>query len=297
VTHPDDHQVILPELEPTWGDFVVRSQSPAKTVDNADGTETTTQVIDVRLFAPGTFATPPLAVTVSDAAGGLSQVQVQPVNVTVASVLVEGDNELRDIKPQAEFPFGNVMPWLVGGLLAAAAAGGVVFLWWRRRHTRLALTVDNRAPHEVALDELVRIAELRLPDHGRYKKHYTLTSDCIRTYMEQTYHIPVLERTTSEVQTSLKQATISNDVARQFISLLDHSDLVKFSKFTPDVPTAYRLLAAGIEIVELSRPVPVPPESGGIVTKDSNDAAAFHTVPSGPQVTARQAQQRSEVTP
>jgi hypothetical protein len=289
--------VILPELESDWGEFIVRSQSPATTVNNDDGTKTTTQMIDARLFAPGTYNTPPLAITISDGDGGLSEVLVTPTDVTITSVLVEGDTELRDIKPQAELPFTNVMFILVGGFLVAMIGGGAAFLWWRRRRTRLALAVDNRAPHKVALDELVRIAELRLPEQGRFKKHYTLTADCVRTYMERTYNVPVLERTTAEVQASLKQATVERDVARQFISFLDESDLVKFSKFTPDIPTAYRLLASGIEIVELTKPVPALSDSDDTEIANRTVEETTHNVPSGPQVTARRAHQRSEVTP
>jgi hypothetical protein len=53
VTHPAGYQVIFPELPPEWGDFTVSAQSPLTTVGNPDGTETTTQMIDARLFSPG----------------------------------------------------------------------------------------------------------------------------------------------------------------------------------------------------------------------------------------------------
>jgi hypothetical protein len=288
VTHPADHQVITPELDANWGSFVVRGQSPPTTVSNGDGTETTTQMIDVRLFAPGTFATPPLPVTLGNGAGELSQVVAAPIGVTITSVLAEGDNELRDIKPQAELPFSTLIPWLAGGLLGAMALATVAFLWWRRRRARLALAgADNRTPHEVALDELVRITELRLPEQGRFKEHYTLTSDCVRTYMERVYEIPVLERTTGEVQASMKNANVEPATARRFSSFLDDSDLVKFSKFTPDVQRAYDLVADGIEIVELTKPALAHME----------EKATSDNTPTGPKVTPRQAHRGSEVTP
>ncbi len=41
VNHPAGYQVIIPKLEPVWGEFEVRSQSQAATVANDDGTETT----------------------------------------------------------------------------------------------------------------------------------------------------------------------------------------------------------------------------------------------------------------
>jgi hypothetical protein len=288
VTHPADHQVIAPELDANWGGFVVRGQSPPTTVSNDDGTETTTQVIDVRLFAPGTFTTPPLPVTVSSSAGELSQVVAAPIGVTIITVLAEGDKELRDIKPQAELPFSTLMPWLAGLLLGAIALATVAFLWWRRRRARLALAgVDNRPPHEVALDELVRITELRLPEQGRFKEHYTLTADCIRTYMERAYDIPVLERTTGEVQASMRHANVEPGVARRFSSFLDDSDLVKFSKFTPDVKSAYDLVADGIEIVELTKPA----------LAHTEEEATSKNAPTGAEVTPRRAHQGSEVTP
>jgi hypothetical protein len=157
--------------------------------------------------------------------------------------------------------------------------------------------VDNRAPHEVALDELVRIAELHLPEQNRFKEHYTLTSDCIRIYIERTFDIAVLERTTAEVQASLKKSTVQHEIARRFIGFLDESDIVKFAKFTPDIPTAYRLLAAGIEIVELTKPIPAPSELGDVETATDTVEEPAHNAPSGHPVTTRRAQQRSEVTP
>ena len=107
--------IILPELEADWGEFVVVSQSPPATVDNTDGTKTTSQVIDARLFAPGEFSTPPTPITVVDGSGGLGEVIAPPAPIVVTSVLVEGDTNLRDIKPQAELPYSNPLPWIVGG--------------------------------------------------------------------------------------------------------------------------------------------------------------------------------------
>jgi hypothetical protein len=68
---------------------------------------------------------------------------------------------------------------------------------------------------------------LGLPESGHFKEHYTLVSDCIRVYMERTFQIPVLERTTSEIRSSLKGTAITPDVSRKFLFLLDESDLVK----------------------------------------------------------------------
>ncbi len=260
VTHPPGYQAILPQLGANWGDFLVHSQSAGTTVSNPDGSETTNQVIDARLFSPGSFNTPPLTITVSDNSGQLSEITAQPLSVIIASVLIEGDTELRDIKPQAALPFVNYLPWVIGtGVLVLGSIGA--FFFYRRRQAHLALaSADNRLPHEVAFDELDRVETLELPKYGRFKEHYTLVSDCIRIYMENTFHFPVLERTTGEIKANLKCTTVSNEVANEVITLLDESDLVKFSKFRPDVESAQLLLQQGRLIIEKTKPVVIESE-------------------------------------
>jgi hypothetical protein len=255
VNHPAGHEVILPKMEPNWGDFIVHSQSKGSTFSNPDGTETTTQLIDARLFSPGNFETPPLTLTLSDGSGHLSEITAQPVSVSITSILLEGDTDLRDIKPQAALPYVDYLPWILGlGILVMGIAAAYYLI--RRRRKQLALAaIDNRLPHEVALDELERVENLTLPLAGKFKEHYTLVSDCIRIYMEKTYEFPVLERTTGEIRTNFKRTKVSTTIANQFMDLLDESDLVKFSKFIPDVPSARQVLTNGREIVELTKPV------------------------------------------
>ena len=260
VTHPPGYHVIQPELPEKWGDFVVKSQSPASTVTLDDGTEMTMFVIDARLFAPGEFSTPPLTVSVTDGTGQLSEVTAAPVSVALSSILVEGDSELRDIKPQAEMPFVNLIPWISAGLLLTAVAV-VAFLWWKRRQSRLALAaVDNRLPHEIALDDLSRIGQLGLPEQNRFKEHYTLVSDTIRIYIERTQGVPMLERTTGEIRSGLRSSSLTANNTQQLIVFLEESDLVKFSEFTPSEAEAYEMITDARQIVEATKPIVITEE-------------------------------------
>lgn len=255
VTHPAGDHVIAPELEQAWGDFVVQDISTPQFVDNGDGSATTTLVIDARLFAPGAFTTPPLTVKIADSAGQVVDVVAPPAAVEIGSVLVEGDTALRDIKPQAELPYVNLIPWIIVGVSLAIAAVIIILAVRRSRALRALAAVDNRLPHEVALDELERIEGLSLPEQARFKEHYSMISDCLRQYMEKRVDVPMMERTTAEIEAGLRQTSLSRAVSGQYISLLDVSDLVKFSEFEPDVGNAYGLLESARQIVLNTKPV------------------------------------------
>jgi len=234
------------------GAFEVRSQSPVEVIDNGDGTLTTRQTVEATLFAPGDYQTPPLAVTIADANGDLSQAMAGPVAVTVASVLPqaptgERTEELRDIKNQASLPLPT--DWLAiaaGALGLALVVGGA---WWLFRHYRGRAKLDNRSPAEVALDQLGRIAALDYPAQGRFKAHYSLVTDCLRDYLERQYDIPARDQTTTELRRALEMTRMSEGYIRQFVDLFTDSDLVKFAKFTPTVDAARDLVEQARQLV------------------------------------------------
>ena len=251
VNHPAGTQVLMPTLEPNWGSFVVRSQSPVTTIDNGDGTATSTQIIDTRLFAPGAFETPALNVTIADNSGQIIEASAPPIAIIVNSVLVEGDTELRDIKPQATLPGGLTWPIFVAALGALIA--GIV--WFIARRVKEAF--DNRLPHEVALDTLTAVEQAQLPENGRFKEHYTLITDALRAYVEQTQGIQATDPTTAEIQKELSKSTLTTEQAKQFTKILSESDLVKFAKFTPDIESAHALVAESRQFIEDTKPEPI----------------------------------------
>lgn len=294
VTYPEGYQVILPQFESPWGEFVVESQSVPETTANRDSTLTTSQVIDLRLFAPGTYSTPSVTLTVTDGLGGVTEVLAAPVEVNISSVLVEGDTELRDIKPQVELPFTNLLPWIVAGVLLLLG-GFVLFLFirWQKRRRALA-ALDRRLPHEVALDDLAHIEGIGLPDQGRFKEYYTLISDVMRTYMEKRFKVAMLERTTAEIEDSLIGIEIEANVAGQYLSLLDICDLVKFSKYSPEVDSAYSLMISARQIVTSTIPLDETAEQGN---DSQEDKAEFNDeLQSGPNLSNNGNYRQTEVS-
>lgn len=265
VKHPVGYQVIIPKLGQTWGNFEVRNQSQATTSPNDDGTETTRQTITVTLFDLGTFETPTWPLTISDGSGQVTEEAVPAVSLTVNPLRAEEDTTLRDIRPQAAMVVPSILPSIAIGLVVATVIAGSG--WWLYRRWRvkrgLVRVVDNRPPYQVAYDELDRIAGLNLPEQGLFKEHYTLVTDCMRTYLEQQFHLHTFDRTTTELRVELKRSPISPDHARRFIDLFSESDLVKFAKLKPEAAEARQLIGAARALVSLTKPQPEPTKPEG----------------------------------
>lgn len=260
VTYPSGFQVVLPRLPSEWGALEVLDQSKSSVVDNEDGTVTISQTIEVTAFSPGEFLTPALEISVKEPAGGFSVKTAPPVSLDVASVLTEGDEELRDIRPQADLDVPPVWPWVIAALLIVALIGVAIYLFLRRRGEEAAAApvLDLRTAYEIAIDELSRISKLDLPGKALFKEHYTLVADVLRAYIEAEYAIPAMDRTTAELRTALRLAPIDVPITREVIAFLSDCDLVKFTELRPDLVTAVEATGEARRLVDMIRP---PPES------------------------------------
>jgi hypothetical protein len=260
VTYPTGFQVVLPRLPSEWGALEVLDQSKSRVVDNEDGTVTISQTIEVTAFSPGEFLTPALEISVREPAGGFSVKTAPPVGLNVTSVLVEGDEDLRDIRPQADLDVPPVWPWVLGGLLIMALIGVAIYLFLRRRREEAAAApvLDLRTAYEIAIDELARITKLDLPGEARFKEHYALVADVVRTYIEAEYLIPAMDRTTRELKAALQLAPIDVPSTREVIAFLSDCDLVKFTELRPDMVTAVEATGEARRLVDMIRPAPEP---------------------------------------
>lgn len=240
VIHPADTVAILPALGADWSPVVeVRNQSAPVTRDNGNGTLTTSQEIEAALFAPGTFATPPLRAVVSDRSGVTVNAVAAPVPLAVNSVLAAEDLEPRDIKPQSrQSAFRAASGPIAGGLLVLPLVAGLGgWLWLRRRARR------NRTALERVLDELAAIDAAHYPQQEQYKEMYLAVSHSLRRHLAREFGVDTRERTTSEMRSALRGLPLGREVPRRLLTLYAESDLVKFAQVTPTPASADALLA------------------------------------------------------
>ena len=267
-TYPSDHFVIFPQVPSEWGEFEVRSQTSAPTIENDDGALTSSIQIEAVLFSTGDIPTPELSVAIRKPDGEIINRPASPIDVRVESVS-GNDDQLRDIKPQAELPIPfNPLSIVEGreGLvtLTAASALGLAILaiyLWRRRQAYVQ--PDPGTPAEIALRELDRIASLPLESDSDFKERYTLVSDCLRIYLWSQFGVPAPELTTHQTLRSLESVEIKASDTADLAQILDECDLVKFARLLPDADSANLIIERAREFARRSGVVPTT-EQGAV---------------------------------
>ena len=265
IRHPQGTRVVFPPLEQTLGDFEILSQSESQTAENEDNSLTSRQTLQVTLFAPGEYSFPQPGLTYIDKNGSQSELTIPDLTLTVHSVLVEGDTELRDIKPQAEFFVLPIWAWVLIGAALTALLVWLLVRWLKKRKNKVKAAeefVDLRPAHEIALQEIERIRTLNLPAQGNFKEHYSLLADCLRSYLEKRFDIRATERTTSEIRSNLKDALLDSRQRLAFTEVLSAADLVKFARFKPSESSANSILSEAEGLVRETIPQPSAPAPG-----------------------------------
>ena len=264
VSHPEDFTVVIPRLEREWGPFEVQAQTSVQTVSLTDGVRTVAKQFRVTLFAPGTFETPDIPVSVRGPDGSVALVSPNPVEMTVNSVLASPDEELKDLRLPADLstPFWErtVVLVLIVVAVLAAAGGTAFFLFRRSRRTSgpRAAVPDLRTPWEVATQELDRIARLDLPGSGATKEHYTLVAATLRTYLGATYlgdarGRNVDDMSTEEISGEISRSALDGRNAGLVVELLREADLVKFANYEPTTANANEAVVQARRIIEATR--------------------------------------------
>ena len=237
VQHPKGWRVIFPTLDKKWGELEVRAQNAAQISENADGSETTTQEIDVTLFRPEQVTTPEMKLNVVDAQGQVQELNVEPAMLNVKSVLQENDTTLRDIKPQAELwqLSSSPLPLIASLALAFTIVGSAGYVVWKHRPF-----VDKRTPRERALDEL-KILDAGKVSESDAKVFCVRVSDTLRDYLQNGCGINAHDLTTGELAQVLREKQVSPEIASQIIHVLRVTDAAKFANDISDMETIQTL--------------------------------------------------------
>jgi hypothetical protein len=169
--------------------------------------------------------------------------------------------------PKPADPFGPLpvveknwlLIWVLVGLgVVVIAVGGTLLIVSRLKPRTEAPGPPPRPAHELALEELKKLAGSNLDKEGQFALYYTELSSILRNYLGNRWGFDSMDLTSTELCQRLESVTIAHEHFQEVALLLDELDLVKFAKVIPsqtrcdaDVNRAEALVLATME-----RPVP-----------------------------------------
>lgn len=186
-----------------------------------------------------------------------------PVPIKFQSVLAEGENSFRPLKPIFEFARAW-WPYLLA-LLLLAVAGYYLYQYYLKKQKEEKpepRTTFTPTPFVNPLKEFQKsIKELEKAELNKredFKAFYIDLGDAIRQYYESLYNLPALESTSRELLTMLQNGSIDENLIAGTRAVLQEADMVKFAKFSPTQDQADRALEKAYDFLERARQIDGP---------------------------------------
>jgi hypothetical protein len=188
------------------------------------------------VYKTGKFAFPSMQLKLRAADGKETLFSSAPVTIEIQSVLKDKDQDLIDLKKQAEIP--APWPWRMLSIIAAAVLilGAALWFFRKRKNKRSEPLSPEQVKSLIDLAEadLRNLLARGLPENGKEKQFYILLSEIVKRILEAGYEIHASERTTSEIMSSLYPKRDLESGKRELIeSFLLRCDVVKFAKYIP----------------------------------------------------------------
>ncbi len=217
-----------------------------------------TIIIRLTIFELGDFKVPSIRVAVWNVAGQRAEARTPPMPVRVISIGKARDDQpdIRPIKGPASVPLfflyetaASVLAFLLSILL-------IILILKRKK--KVSDPESLLPPHERLARELGRLRESGWLGAGRAKEYYTELSDILRRYLERRFGFEIMEHTSAEIESLLKEKQFDGVLIAEVREVLEKADLVKFARFVPERSLAGELEKRLFFIAEATRPAAEP---------------------------------------
>lgn len=233
--------IMLPVLKDTISKFVeiIEISEIDTTFDQDDITQKFfTQKVTVTSWDSGIHVIQPFKAIVDG-----DTLTSEPLLLTVSTIPIEAEKDLKDIKGIIEVPF-SLWDWILSNktiilsILAAIILFIIGFVLWKKYKNKPVEEKIEYVPKEaadiVALKKLDQLKAEKLWQSGKVKAFHTQLSFITREYIENRFEFNALEQTTEEIQTMLAgSSVVTKEELTKLYHLLQMADLAKFAKQQP----------------------------------------------------------------
>ena len=170
------------------------------------------------------------------------------LQINVATVAVDTlAQQMYDIKPLIQVEKSNSDLWIILLIIIAILVVIGAFVYWFMFRKKPLTEEEQEAlllPYDRALLELKKLDNSRYLIQDEYKQYYSELTDIVRSYLEEDVNVSALESTTDELITKLEmmkdagELELDKDTIKQFKSILQTADLVKFARSKPPTNVA-----------------------------------------------------------
>jgi hypothetical protein len=163
--------------------------------------------------------------------GSSGTASTEPIRLRVDSVLPKDPKQqkLADIRGPLPLTIGAPF-WVAVAIVSLLVAGAV--LWWvrRRRPAPPAAAPPVVAADLEALAALDRLAGSGLVERADYRAYYIALAEVAKRYLERRLDAPVLEMTSAEMASFLRDHAVAASFATSVRELAGAADRVKFAR-------------------------------------------------------------------
>jgi len=233
--------IMMPALQDTISKFVeiIDVTDIDTTFDEEDiTTKIFTQTITITSWDSGFHVIPPFLFIV-----GTDTINTKPLLLTVNTIKVQPDQDIKDIKNIIEIPF-SLWDWILshriilGSILLAIILLIIGIILYKRYLNRPKVDEPIFIPKEaadiIAEKKLGELRAKKLWQKDKIKDYYSELSFIVREYIENRFHLRALEQTTDEIIALINNSSeVTNEQKDKLYGLLFLADMAKYAKQKP----------------------------------------------------------------
>lgn len=138
------------------------------------------------------------------------------------------------------FKFAEIRDYAIYGVIILIILALVVWLVTmtviahRKRGGKEIKPQPKLSPHVIAIKALEELKHRKLWQNNKHKLYYSSITSILKVYIEDRWHVSVLDKTSNEVIAELREVDIPRDSRSDLIAILQTADFVKFAKAIPE---------------------------------------------------------------